>query len=125
MNLFGLHHIAAVASSRGECVDFYGGLLGLAPAADPGEGALAFGAGGGGGVLSFTVAPGAPPGTAGRGLVHRLQWSVPGPEALEYWRRRLEDAGVGVTAWLNGAGDPLALRFADPDGLDHELALSP
>ncbi|HWT89845.1 MAG TPA: VOC family protein [Solirubrobacterales bacterium] len=125
MNLFGLHHVSAITSSPRECADFYGGLLGLSPAADPGEGTLAFTADPRreGGVLSFVVSPGTPRGTAGRGLVHRLQWSVAGPAALEYWRRRLEGAGIGVTAWLNGAGDPLALRFSDPEGLDHELAL--
>lgn len=125
MNLFGLHHVSAITASRSECLDFYGRLLGLSPSADPGAGTLAFSADPerGGGVLSFVVSPGAERGTAGRGLVHRLQWSVAGPAALELWRQRLEDAGVGVTAWLNGAGDPLALRFSDPDGLDHEMVL--
>jgi glyoxalase family protein len=125
MNLFSLHHVSAITSSRPECLDFYGGLLGLEVAPDAGTDALAFRAGSerGGGVLSFVVAPGAAKGTAGRGLVHRLQWAVPGPEAMEHWRRRLERAGIGVTAWLNGRGDPLALRFSDPDGLDHELTL--
>ncbi len=125
MNLFGLHHVSAIASSRSDCIAFYGRLLGLGSVADAGAGTLAFSADRErpGGVLSFQVVPGAARGTAGRGLVHRLQWSVPGPEALAFWRRRLEEAGVGVTAWLNGAGDPLALRFADPDGLEHELTL--
>ncbi|HWO82271.1 MAG TPA: VOC family protein [Solirubrobacterales bacterium] len=125
MNLFGLHHVSAIASSRSECEHFYGRLLGLEAAADAGEGTLAFDAGPehGGGVLSFVVSPGAAPGVAGRGLVHRLQWSVPDAASLDSWRRRLERAGVAVTAWLTGAGDPLALRFSDPDGLEHELAL--
>jgi len=125
MNLFGLHHISAIASSREDCLDFYGGLLGLSLVAEHGSGTLAFSADEewGGGVISFAVTPGIARGVPGRGLVHRLQWSVPGPQALEHWRRRLEDAGVTVTAWLNGAGDPLALRFADPDGLEHELTL--
>jgi catechol 2,3-dioxygenase-like lactoylglutathione lyase family enzyme len=125
MNLFGLHHASAIASSRSECEHFYGRLLGLERAADPGDGTLAFGAGPeqGGGVLSFVVSPGAAPGVPGRGLVHRLRWSVGDSAALDRWRRRLERAGVAVTAWLNGAGDPLALRFSDPDGLEHELTL--
>jgi glyoxalase family protein len=127
MNLFGLHHVSAITSSRSKCLDFYGRLLGLSPAADPGAGTLAFAAdpASGGGVLSFVVSPGATRGTAGRGLVHQLQWSAPSPTALEFWRRRLDQAGVGVTAWLNGAGYPLALRFSDPDGLDHEMVLPP
>ncbi|MDQ3725655.1 MAG: VOC family protein, partial [Actinomycetota bacterium] len=125
MNLFGLHHVSAIASSREDCIDFYGLLLGLDSVAEAGAGTLAFTADRArpGGVISFQVVPGVPRGTAGRGLVHRLQWAAPGPEALVSWRRRLEGAGVAVTAWLNGAGDPLALRFADPDGLEHELTL--
>jgi glyoxalase family protein len=127
MNLFGLHHVSAIASSRAACLDFYGRLLGLSPAAEPGEGTLAFAAGpeSGGGVLSFAVSPGAVRGVPGRGLVHLLQWSVPSPAALEFWRRRLDQAGVAVSAWLNGAGYPLALRFSDPDGLGHEMSLPP
>jgi glyoxalase family protein len=127
MNLLGLHHVSAITASRRECLEFYGRLLGLPAAAEPGAGSLAFTAdpAGGGEVLSFVVSPGAERGTAGRGLVHRLQWSVSGPAALGFWRRRLESAGVSVTAWLNGAGDPLALRFRDLDGLEHEMALPP
>jgi len=127
MNLFGLHHVSAIASSRSDCLDFYGRVLGLPEAAEPGASDLAFSAGpaASGGVLSFVVSPGAARGIAGRGLVHRLQWSVGDPAALEIWRHRLEKAGVGVTAWLNGAGNPLALRFSDPDGLEHELTLPP
>ena len=125
MNLFGLHHVSAIASSHDVCLDFYGDVLGLPLAAEGEERTLAFAAGRkrGGGVLSFATSPGAAPGVAGRGFVHRLQWSVPGPAALDHWRRRLERANVSVTAWLNGRGDPLALRFSDPDGLEHELTL--
>jgi glyoxalase family protein len=127
MNLHGLHHISAIASSREDCLDFYGGLLGLSLVAEHDSGTLAFAPSDeqAGGVLSFAVTLGAARGVPGRGLIHRLQWSVAGPQALEHWRRRLEDAGITVTAWLNGAGDPLALRFADPDGLEHELSLTP
>jgi glyoxalase family protein len=126
MHLLGLHHVSAITASRQECLDFYGALLGLQAAAEPGAGSLAFTADttGGGGVLSFVVSPEAAAGDAGRGLVHRLQWSVSGPAALESWRRRLDSAGVSVTAWLNGAGHPLALRFRDPDGLEHEMAIA-
>ena len=125
MNLSGLHHVSAIASSREDCLDFYGGLLGLSPIAQEASGTLAFAADPerAAAVLNFTVTPGIARGVPGRGLVHRLQWSVPGPRALQHWRRRLEAAGVAVTAWLNGAGDALALRFADPDGLEHELTL--
>jgi catechol 2,3-dioxygenase-like lactoylglutathione lyase family enzyme len=124
MNLFGLHHVSAIASDWRDCSDFYGLLLGLNRVRNS-DGTLGFATAEdrAGPVLSFDVSPGAPRGTAGRGLVHRLQWTVSGPAALRSWRRRLEAVGIGVTAWLNGAGDPLALRFADPDGLEHELSL--
>jgi glyoxalase family protein len=124
MNLFGLHHVSAIASDWRDCSDFYGLLLGLNRVSNS-DGTLGFATteGRGGPVLSFDVSPGAARGTAGRGLVHRLQWSVSEPATLEQWRRRLEGVGIAVTAWLNGAGDPLALRFADPDGLEHELTL--
>lgn len=126
MNLFGLHHVTAIASDWRQSSDFYGLLLGLDRVTGS-DGTLNFAGGpkGGAPVISFDVAPGAPRGSAGRGLVHRLQWSVSDPAALENWCRRLEVVGVAVTAWLNGAGDPLALRFSDPDGLEHELSFSP
>jgi glyoxalase family protein len=126
MNLFGLHHVSAITSDWRDCSDFYGLLLGLSRVGNS-DGTLGFAAaeGEGGPVLSFDVSPGATRGTAGRGLVHRLQWAVSEPGALEAWRRRLEAVGVGVTAWLNGRGDPLALRFSDPDGLEHEMGLRP
>jgi glyoxalase family protein len=126
MNLFGLHHVSAIASDWRDCSDFYGLLLGLERTSNS-DGTLGFStaAGQGGPVLSFDVSPGAARGTPGRGLVHRLQWSVSEPGALASWRGRLEAVGVGVTAWLNGRGDPLALRFADPDGLEHEIGLRP
>jgi glyoxalase family protein len=125
MNLSGLHHVSAIASSREDCVDFYAGLLELSLVAAEDSERLAFSADEerAGGVLSIALRPGTGRGVPGRGLVHRLQWSVAGPEALIHWRHRLDQAGVSVTAWLNGAGDPLALRFADPDGLEHELTL--
>ncbi|HKO38168.1 MAG TPA: VOC family protein [Solirubrobacterales bacterium] len=126
MHLFGLHHVFAIASDWRDCSDFYGLVLGLDRVSNP-DGTLSFATAEGrdGPVLSFDVSPGAARGTPGRGLVHRLQWSVSEPGALELWRRRLQAVGVGVTAWLNGRGDPLALRFSDPDGLEHEMVLPP
>jgi len=126
MHLFGLHHVSAIASDWRDCSDLYGLLLGLNRVSNS-DGTLGFATeeGPSGPVLSFDISPGASRGTPGRGLVHRLQWSVSEVGALELWRRRLEAVGVGVTAWLNGRGDPLALRFSDPDGLEHEIALGP
>lgn len=126
MNLLGPHHVTSIASDWRACSDFYGLLLGL-ERVDSSDGTLNFAAGSAGGVplLSFDISPGAARGTAGRGLVHRLQWSLADSATLDRWRQRLEAADITVTAWLDGDGDPLALRFTDPDGLEHELSLTP
>jgi glyoxalase family protein len=48
-------------------------------------------------------------------MVHRIIWRVQGPEALDFWAMRLSDAGYESTR----NGD--SLRFADWEGLEHEL----
>ncbi len=58
------------------------------------------------------------PGRAGAGMVHRIVWRVASTEALDFWVRRLADDGVSV------ARDAGSVRFADPEGLDHELVVS-
>jgi len=65
--------------------------------------------------LTFFEYPGAAPGRAGEGMVHRIVWRVGAPEAIAFWRDRLAAEGVAAEA----AGE--ALRFADPEGLAHEL----
>ena len=54
-------------------------------------------------------------GRAGAGMIHRVVWRVTGPEALDFWSDRLTAAGYEV-ARLDSA-----LRFADFEGLEHEL----
>jgi glyoxalase family protein len=44
---------------------------------------------------------------------------VAGPVALGFWAQRLADEGTAVT-WVQGG----VLRFADPEGLTHELVAS-
>lgn len=125
MHLDGIHHVAAITARPEDCDDFYGLLLGLdrvdRPAAA--EGTIAFGDERGtlGSVIGFVPVPGAPVGAAGRGLVHRICWRIGGWKALEYWQRRLELAGVAVESLYDG--DSVGLRFADPEGLGHELLL--
>jgi glyoxalase family protein len=67
--------------------------------------------------LTFFEYPGARAGRAGAGMVHRVVWRVGSDEALAFWADRL--AAEGVAAEREGAG----LRFADPEGLDHELTI--
>ncbi len=65
--------------------------------------------------ITFFEYPGAPRGRAGAGMVHRIIWRVASPEALDFWERRLADAGYDSSR-LDGA-----LRFQDFEGLEHEL----
>jgi glyoxalase family protein len=69
--------------------------------------------------LTFFEYPGAIPGRAGAGMVHTIVWRVGAPAALDFWERRLGAEGVET----EHAGD--ALRFADFEGLRHELAVRP
>src|SRR4051794_38706266 len=90
MQLLGIDHVSAITASRGECLDFYAGLLGLQPCGcPPAEGSggdLCFGDGREGpAVLRFADSPGAPTGSPGPGMVHRVRWWVPGRRALEQW----------------------------------------
>ena len=65
--------------------------------------------------LTFFEFPGAPRGRAGAGMVHRIVWRVASTEALDFWAERLGAAGRETER----EGD--RLRFADPEGLEHEL----
>jgi glyoxalase family protein len=69
--------------------------------------------------LTFFEYPGAIPGRAGAGMVHTIASRVGSPAALDFWERRLIDEGVSVE---RAAG---TLRFADFEGLTHELAVRP
>jgi glyoxalase family protein len=123
MKLDGLHHITAITGDIESNLDFYGRLLGLrliwqgVNADDPGMRHVAYGDehGSPGSILTFFDMPGAAPGRAGAGMVHRLLLRILSEEALDFWERRLARAGV--------ASDRLAdrLRFCDPDGLGLEL----
>jgi glyoxalase family protein len=125
MALEGLHHITAITGDAPGNVDFYARVLGLRmvkktvnfdqpdvyhlyyadEAATPGA------------ALTFFEYPGAPPGRAGDGMVHTIQWRVASAAAIAFWRERLHVAGVEA----EGDGDDRLLRFADPEGLGHEL----
>ena len=50
-------------------------------------------------------------------MVHRVVWRVASPDAIDFWAARLGDEGVATER------DGNALRFADPEGLDHELVV--
>lgn len=126
MRLDGIHHISAITGDARQNLDFYTRVLGLRLIAksvnqdDPGVYHLFYGdeRAQPGADLTFFEYPGARPGRAGAGMVHRIVWRVGSPDALDFWAARLGAEGRPVE---RGAE---SLRFADPEGLDHELVVS-
>jgi glyoxalase family protein len=124
MQLDGLHHITAITGDAPGNVDFYTRVLGLRMVAktvnqdDPSVYHLFYGEEQArpGADLTFFEYPGAVPGRAGAGMVHTIVWRVASSEALDFWAARLGDEGV-ATERADGR-----LRFADREGLGHELA---
>jgi glyoxalase family protein len=127
MSLEGLHHVTAITADAPRNVDFYARVLGLRLVKktvnfdQPDVYHLYYGdeSGTPGSILTFFEFPDAAPGTAGDGMVHTIVWRVAGPDALGFWAQRLADEGTAVT-WVEGG----VLRFADREGLTHELVAS-
>ena len=125
MRFDGIHHITAITGDSPRNVDFYTRVLGLRLTAksvnqdDPSVYHLFYGdeVGSPGADLTFFEYPGALPGRAGAGMVHRVVWRVGSAEALAFWAERLETEGVTVER-AEGS-----LRFADFEGLEHELVV--
>ena len=127
MRLEGIHHVTAITGDAPANLDFYTRVLGLRLVAktvnqdDPGVYHLFYAdeLGRAGSELTFFEYPGAAPGRAGAGMVHRVVSRVGSPAALDFWAQRLEREGVA------GERDGDRLRFADPEGLGHELVVRP
>jgi len=127
MKLEGIHHITAITGDAQRNVDFYADLLGLRLVKktvnqdDPTVYHLFYAddKGSAGTDLTFFEYPGASPGRPGDGMVHAIVWRVASDEALGFWEERLGGRGVEATR------DDGSLRFADPEGLDHELVADP
>jgi glyoxalase family protein len=123
MKLEGIHHITAITENAQANVDFYAGVLGLRLVKktvnqdNPTVYHLFFADEDGdpGSDLTFFEYPGAAPGRAGAGMVHRIVWRVASTDALDFWAERL--GANGVASEREGE----SLRFSDPEGLDHEL----
>ena len=126
MKLEGIHHISAITGDAAGNVAFYTGVLGMRMVKrtvnqdEPAVYHLFYGDehGSPGMDLTFFEYPGAAPGIAGAGMVHRIVWRVASVAALEFWRERL--SSFGVEADLKGE----SLLFRDPEGLEHELLVS-
>jgi glyoxalase family protein len=126
VKLEGVHHITAISGDAQRNVDFYVGVMGLRLVKktvnqdDPTVYHLFFAdeKGDAGSDLTFFEYPGAPPGRAGDGMIHTIGWRVASTEALDFWAERLGARDIGT----DRDGD--RLRFADPEGLGHELRVS-
>jgi glyoxalase family protein len=125
MKLEGIHHITCITGDAPRNVDFYARLMGLRLVKksvnqdDPTVYHLFFGdeEGAPGNDLTFFEYPGARPGRAGAGMIHRIVWRVGSPESIAFWEERLGGEGT-ETRRENGS-----LVFKDPEGLEHELAV--
>jgi len=123
MRLEGVHHVTAVTGDVLKNVDFYTRVLGLRLVGksvnqdDPTVYHVFFSDEHGrpGADITFFEYPDAARGRAGSGMVHRVLWRVAGEAALAFWAARLAREGVAA------ARDGGSLRFADPEGLEHEL----
>ena len=126
VRLEGIHHVTAITGDAARNVDFYTRVLGLRLVKktvnqdDPTVYHLFYAdeAGSPGSDLTFFEYPGARPGRAGAGMVHTVVWQVASAEALAFWEERL--AGDGVVCERAAT----LLRFADPEGLGHELTVA-
>jgi len=126
MILDGIHHITAITADSQRNVDFYVRVMGLRLVKksvnqdDPTVYHLFYGDEHAhpGLDLTFFEYPGAAPGRAGDGMVHRVVWRVASEAALDFWSERL--AGEGIESRREGQ----SLHFSDPEGLDHELLVA-
>src|SRR4051794_23078516 len=127
MQLEGIHHITAITGDAPRNVDFYTRVLGLRMAAktvnqdDPTVYHLFYAdeLARPGSELTFFEYPGAREGRAGEGMVHTIVWRVAGQAALDFWAERLAAEGAAVERGPEGS-----VRFADPEGLGHEIVVS-
>ena len=120
MKLEGIHHVTAITGDAQRNVDYYVDTLGLRLVKktvnqdDPTVYHLFYAdeRGSAGADITFFEYPGALPGRARDGMVHRVAWRVGSDESLDFWADRL-----GVDR------DDESLVFADPEGLAHELVV--
>jgi glyoxalase family protein len=126
VRLEGIHHITCITADAPGNVDFYARVLGLRMVKktvnqdDPTVYHLFYAdeQGSPGADITFFEYPGAARGRAGAGMVHRVVWRVASAAALDFWAERLGAEGVAVSR------EDEKLLFADPEGLDLELAVA-
>jgi glyoxalase family protein len=122
----GIHHITLITGDAPRNVDFYARVLGLRLVKqtvnqdDPSVYHLFYSDehGSPGADITFFEYPGAAPGRAGAGMIYRIVHRVGSEAALDFWSKRLSNEGVEVVR------EPAQLRFDDPEGMSHELAVT-
>jgi glyoxalase family protein len=122
----GIHHITLITGDAPRNVDFYARVLGLRLVKktvnqdDPSVYHLFYSDehGSPGADITFFEYPGAQPGRAGAGMISSIVHRVGSEGALDFWSERLVSEGVEVERESD------RLRFADPEGMRHELAVN-
>src|SRR3954467_12704506 len=120
MKLEGIHHVTCITGDAPKNVEFYAGTLGLRLVKktvnqdDPTVYHLFYAdeRGSAGADSTFFEYPGATPGRAGDGMVHRVVFRVGSEAALDFWQER-----------VGGARTARPLVFSDPEGLELELVV--
>jgi glyoxalase family protein len=126
MQLDGIHHISAITGDAVRNLDFYSRVLGLRLVKktvnqdDPTVYHLFYAddLGSPGADMTFFEYPGARPGQAGAGMVHRIDWRVGDQDALAFWEERLTAEGADPQRGEDH------LDFHDPEGLHHRLVVN-
>jgi glyoxalase family protein len=121
----GIHHITLITGDARQNVDFHARVLGLRLVKktvnqdDPSVYHLFYSDehGSPGADITFFEYPGAAPGRAGAGMISAIVHRVASEEALDFWAARLAGEGIETER------EPGVLRFADPEGMRHELAV--
>jgi glyoxalase family protein len=120
MRLHGIHHVTCITGDARVNVEFYTETLGLRLVKktvnqdDPTVYHLFYAddLGSPGADITFFEYPGAIPGRAGDGMVHRVVFRVASEESLDFWEVR-----------VRGRREKGSLRFTDPEGLELELVI--
>jgi len=125
--LNGIHHISAITADATKNLLFYTGVMGMRLVKktvnqdNPSVYHLFYADedGSPGADLTFFEYPGLVRGRAGAGMIHRIGLRVASDRALDFWAKRLADAGI------ESEREDGRLIFNDPEGLGFELIAQP
>ncbi|HEX9318013.1 MAG TPA: VOC family protein, partial [Nitrososphaeraceae archaeon] len=127
-DVYGIHHITAIASTPQRNVDFYTSVLGLRLVKltvnfdDPGTYHIYFGdeLGRPGTILTFFPWSSAPKGYRGTGQVVTISFLIP-ENSIGYWTSKLIGKNIPFKGPMKRFNDETVLTLYDPDGLELEL----